>query len=311
MRAVLIVPGWQAEALEHARALLSAWADLGPAHLVLLGQSQAYEETGLETLPCAEITRLTGGFGDTVSSEAMVRILLEHLPRGDAYLFPGNLIGTELCVRAGCALDAPVLTDVRRLTKTQAALEVIRGAYSQNLYAAFDITRFPCALSVASGAFAPSQETGRPRITQIPCRVRQDAAVKVDMQRQALRLDNTPRLVVGGRGAGREGLALLDVLAQALDAQLGVTRPVSADGLAPHDRVVGVSGTVTRPEVALVFGASGAAPFLTGIRGAKLIIAVNKDEKAPIFSACDVGVAGDLKTIAKTLLECLKESGHA
>jgi electron transfer flavoprotein alpha subunit len=312
VKACLIVAAWRETAQEAARMLLSATEGLNvPAHVILLGQHPSLPDQDAASLPCAGITHLSGAFDDSLSSAALADLLQPVLSSlsFDLLFFSGDNLGTELCVRLGHRLNAATLCDVRSLHLEEGTLWLTRGVYNQNLYADFSIRQTPVALTIAQGAFAPSerQAVTPPAIEKIACDIAPAPSVTITRDDISARLDNARRLVVGGRGiGGRDGLALLSSLAAAMDAQLGVTRPAYVDGWATHDLLVGISGTITRPEVVLVFAASGAAPFITGIKDAGLVIAINRDAAAPIFKSCDIGLVADFKAVAETLLQLME-----
>jgi len=127
--------------------------------------------------------------------------------------------------------------------------------------------------------------------------------------REAVGVDPTKADVVVGAGRGfksREDLKMVEELSSELNGAWSVTRPLSADyGWCSH--WIGISGLVINPKVYIVFGSSGQPHHMLGARGSKVIIAVNKDESAPIFQECDYGVVGDLYTILPKLIEKIRE----
>jgi electron transfer flavoprotein alpha subunit len=120
-------------------------------------------------------------------------------------------------------------------------------------------------------------------------------------------LASAPTVVSVGRGLrSRDDLAMVEQLAAALDAQIGCSMPVADDlGWVPKDHYVGRSGQQIRPRLYLALGISGAPQHLEGIRGAKVVVAVNSDPAAPIFRRADYGVVGDLYEVVPALLEAL------
>ena len=120
----------------------------------------------------------------------------------------------------------------------------------------------------------------------------------------------TARVVVGGgRGVGGpDGFAPLEELARLLGGVVGVSRVVTSEGWRPHKQQVGQTGTKITPELYLACGISGAIQHIVGMKGARSIIAVNKDAEAPIFEIADYGVVGNLFDIVPALTEEVKKA---
>jgi electron transfer flavoprotein alpha subunit len=119
------------------------------------------------------------------------------------------------------------------------------------------------------------------------------------------KLEEAPVIVSGGRGLGDPGnFELLEQLARALgNTAVGATRAVVDSGWVPYAMQIGQTGTTVKPDVYLAFGISGATQHIVGMKGAKKIVAVNKDEEAPIFQIADLGIVGDALKILPRLIE--------
>jgi len=114
-------------------------------------------------------------------------------------------------------------------------------------------------------------------------------------------------LVVGGRGTDGD-FGRLQRLAHCIGAEVGATRVATDSGWVERERMIGQTGVVTHPKVAVILGASGAVQFTVGIEKAEFVIAVNRDPDAPIFDAADLGIVGDLGPIVDKLVEELGEA---
>jgi electron transfer flavoprotein alpha subunit len=166
----------------------------------------------------------------------------------------------------------------------------------------------PCFVSVQAGTFrAEIVEAGTATIesftpqleaSQIhnhPSEPFREAAQTVD-------LSAAPIIVSVGRGIGeQENIGIIEELASALGAELAASRPICDNGWLPMERQVGSSGQTVSPKLYLAIGISGAIQHLVGMKGSKTVIAINKDENAPIFEVADFGVAGDLFDIVPAL----------
>jgi electron transfer flavoprotein alpha subunit len=169
-------------------------------------------------------------------------------------------------------------------------------------------------MSVQAGAFRadglgegnPAVETfavqlDAPQIRTTPEEPFRETARAVDL--------TTAELIVSvGRGIReKENIGIVEELASALGAEVAASRPICDNGWLPMERQVGSSGQTVSPKVYLAVGISGAIQHLVGMKGAKTIVAINKDPEAPIFEVADYGLVGDLFEIVPALTEAVKK----
>jgi len=116
-------------------------------------------------------------------------------------------------------------------------------------------------------------------------------------------------IVSVGRGIKeKDKLPIIEELAKALGAELAASRPVCDDGWLPMDRQIGSSGQTVAPKLYVAVGISGAIQHIVGMKGSRVVVAINKDERAPIFDLADYGVVGDLFEIVPALTAAIKEA---
>lgn len=163
--------------------------------------------------------------------------------------------------------------------------------------------------SIGADAVQPSNEPApveifRPAISADQIRTTPSAPFRESAH--TVDLTTAPVIVSVGRGIReQENIALVQALADALGAELAASRPICDAGWVPMERQVGSSGQTVSPRLYLAIGISGAIQHLVGIKGSKTVIAINKDEHAPIFEVADYGVAGDLFEIVPALTKAV------
>lgn len=130
--------------------------------------------------------------------------------------------------------------------------------------------------------------------------------------KQAVDLTQAPILVAVGRGIkAPENIPLAEKLAKLLGGELAASRPICDEGWLPMDRQIGSSGQTVAPKLYLALGISGAIQHVVGMKGSRTIVAINKDQNAPIFEVADYGIVGDLFEIVPALTEALEKSKGA
>ncbi len=138
--------------------------------------------------------------------------------------------------------------------------------------------------------------------------IRQKPEAPFKEAKQAVDLSQAERIVAVGRGIkGQEHLALAQQLAQAMGAEIAASRPICDSGWLPMDRQIGSSGQTVAPKLYVALGISGAIQHLVGMKGARTIVAINKDAEAPIFEIADYGIVGDLFEIVPAMIAELKK----
>ena len=150
---------------------------------------------------------------------------------------------------------------------------------------------------------APRPPCARRRSSIDAAKIRQKPEAPFKEAKQAVDLSQAERIVAVGRGIkGQEHLQIAQELAKAMGAEIAASRPICDAGWLPMDRQIGSSGQTVAPKLYVALGISGAIQHLVGMKGARTIVAINKDPEAPIFEIADYGIVGDLFEIVPALI---------
>lgn len=207
-------------------------------------------------------------------------------------------VGRAALPRAAALVDGAFLADVTGVLDAQ---RFVRSLYAGSVVATVETTRAVTFATFRASSFAPAPAANpgsAASITSLAPLAPYAATTLLERQGavQTGRDLATARVVVaGGRGLGsQENMTRLGALAEHLGAALGASRAAVDAGYAPNAAQVGQTGKTVAPEVYLAFGISGAIQHLAGMKDSQIIVAVNKDPDAPIFSVADYGIVGDL-----------------
>jgi electron transfer flavoprotein alpha subunit len=172
----------------------------------------------------------------------------------------------------------------------------------------------PWIVSLQNGAFRADQAVvGSARVEVVAAAVAQGSRVQPEEifreAKQAVDLSQSEVIVAVGRGIKEQkNIGMVEELAATLGGEVAASRPICDAGWLPIDRQVGSSGQTVAPKLYLALGISGAIQHIVGMKGSRAIVAINKDEEAPIFELADVGLVGDLFAIVPALNTELKKS---
>ena len=219
---------------------------------------------------------------------------------------PATTDSKNILPRVAALLDVMIISDVCSI---QNADTFERPAYAGNVIQTVQSTEAKKVFTIRTAHFEAVAEEGNAEITVVAPLVDPGLShwVSDDVSGgDRPELTSAKCVVSGGRGLGsKENFALLDGLANKLGAAVGASRAAVDSGYAPNDWQVGQTGKVVAPELYMAFGISGAIQHIAGMKDSKVIVAINKDEDAPIFKIADYGIVGDLFTILPKLTESL------
>ncbi|MBQ2576288.1 MAG: electron transfer flavoprotein subunit alpha/FixB family protein [Lachnospiraceae bacterium] len=232
----------------------------------------------------------------------------------DVVLLGGTGDGKDLAPKLAAIFDAAAAADVTDIKVDGEDAVFVTTEYSGAIYSDVLIEEArPGIATIRSGAFKKPECESRGSVEAADLKV-SDGVVKtkvIDTVKEiteAVNLEDAEIIVSGGRGMGsKENFGLVEELAKILGGEVGATRPAIEDGWITKNHQIGQSGKVVAPKLYIAAGVSGAVQHLSGITGSDYIVAINKDEDAPIFSVANVGIVGDAMKVLPVMIEEIRK----
>ncbi|MFB7875566.1 electron transfer flavoprotein subunit alpha/FixB family protein [Nocardia sp. NPDC056064] len=293
--------------------LITAARELGSPAAVVTGAPGTAEKlaaalaaAGAEKIYVAESDDVDG-FLVTPKVDVLASLVESAGPA--AVLVAASAEGKEVSGRLAARIGSGLLVDVIGVNGDGSAVHsIFGGAFTVDAKATGDVP----VISVRPGAVeaAPQAGAGEQVVVEVPAQ--EDGVVKV-VSREPIVGGDRPELteagivVSGGRGVGSaDNFAIVEALADSLGAAVGASRAAVDSGYYPGQFQVGQTGKTVSPQLYIALGISGAIQHRAGMQTSKTIVAVNKDEEAPIFEIADYGIVGDLFNVAPQLTEAVK-----
>ncbi len=233
-----------------------------------------------------------------------------------AVFAPASTFGKDFMPRLSGLLDAPLASDIVGLSMEGDKLRVQRPMYAGNAIATVEMAGSPLLFTVRQTAFDPAPAAGaKAPVEKIS--VSADAGGSAFVSRQETKserpeLTEARVIVSAGRGIkAQENFKLVEDLADLFHAAIGASRAAVDAGWAPNDWQVGQTGKIVAPELYFALGISGAIQHLAGMKDSKVIVAINRDEEAPIFQVADYGLVADLFKAVPELIAEIKKAKSA
>ena len=290
-----------------AKALTAARALSDEVHLLVAGEDcAAVAEAGSKLEGVTKVLHVEGSQYGNRLAEPLTDLIVGLADGYTHIVFPATTTGKNVAPRVAALLDVMVVPDIVGVVDAETferpiyagnAIQTVKSSDAKRVItvrtASFEAvgTQEPAPIETVYAAADPAlsefiedrvQESDRPELA-------------------------SARIVVsGGRGLGsEENFALIEKLADKLGAAVGASRAAVDSGYAPNDWQVGQTGKVVAPELYIAVGISGAIQHLAGMKDAKVIVAINKDEEAPIFQVADYGLVADLFDVVPELEQAL------
>ena len=286
-------------------ATVTAASKLGEVHLIVAGQGvdgvaqAAAKIAGVGKVHVADDAAYANALAENVAP-----LVAELMGHHDAFLAPSTTTGKNIAPRVAALIDVMQISDI---LSVEGPDSFTRPIYAGNAIATVKTSDKKLVLTVRTTAFEKAAAEGGAGTVEAvaatgdAAKSRFVGAEKAENARPEL--TSAKIIVSGGRALGSEEQfhALIDPLADKLGAAVGASRAAVDAGYAPNDYQVGQTGKIVAPEVYVAVGISGAIQHLAGMKDSKVIVAINKDEDAPIFQVADIGLVGDLFTVVPEL----------
>jgi electron transfer flavoprotein alpha subunit len=286
-------------------ATVTAAAKLGDVHLVVAGKDVgAVAETAAKIAGVGKVHVLDGDAYDHVLPEAVAPAIVDLMGHHDAFLAPATANGKNIAPRVAALLDVAQISEI---LSVEGEKTFTRPIYAGNAIATVRSNDAKLVVTVrATGFEKAAREGGSGTVEGVsaPSGEGLSSFVGAEISKsERPELTSAKIIVSGGRalGSGEKFHEVIDPLADKLKAAVGASRAAVDAGYAPNDYQVGQTGKIVAPEVYVAIGISGAIQHLAGMKDSKTIIAINKDEDAPIFQVADIGLVGDLFKIVPEL----------
>jgi electron transfer flavoprotein alpha subunit len=280
-----------------SRSAVAAAAKLGEVHALVAGQDVGAAAAAAAKLPgVAKVLRAEAGIYAHALAEPLAALLVSLAPGYSHLLSASTATGKNVMPRVAALLDVQPISDVAGV---EDADTFVRPIYAGNALATVRSSDAKKVITVRAASFdpvpsdggsaaiedvAPAADTGSSRF------------ISAELSKSERPELTAARVVIsGGRGMQNgENFHLLDPIADRLGAAVGASRAAVDAGFVPNDYQVGQTGKIVAPELYVAIGISGAIQHLAGMKDSKVIVAINKDEEAPIFQVADYGLVADL-----------------
>jgi electron transfer flavoprotein alpha subunit len=290
-------------------AVVTAASKLGEVHLLVAGQgvdgvaAEAAKIAGVGKVHVADDAAYAHALAENVAP-----LVVELMGHHDAVLFPATSNGKNIAPRVAVLLDVMQISDI---LSVESADIFTRPIYAGNAIATVQTKDAKLVITVRGTAFEKAAtEGGSGTIEAVASTGDKGLSTFAGSEiakSERPELTSAKIIVSGGRALqnSENFHSIIEPLADKLGAGVGASRAAVDAGYVPNDYQVGQTGKIVAPEVYIAIGISGAIQHLAGMKDSKTIIAINKDEDAPIFQVADIGLVGDLFKIVPELTEKL------
>jgi electron transfer flavoprotein alpha subunit len=308
MTALVLLEHDAAGIKQPSRSAVAAAQKLGEVHALVTGVDvRAAAEAAAKLPGVGKVLVADGADYDHALAEPLAALLVALAPAYDHLLSAATAVGKNVMPRVAALLDAQPISDI---SGVEDADTFVRPIYAGNALATVKSSDAKKVITVRAASFDPvATEGGSATIEAAPAAGNPGLSkfVSAELSKSERPELTAARVVIsGGRGmqAG-DNFRLLEPIADALGAAVGASRAAVDAGFVPNDYQVGQTGKIVAPDLYIAVGISGAIQHLAGMKDSKVIVAINKDEEAPIFQVADYGLVADLFTALPELEKAL------
>jgi electron transfer flavoprotein alpha subunit len=307
------------ETLVAAQQIAAAATGTVTAAVVGKGISALAEELAAKNV--AEVFKVEHDLLDAYTPDGYCIALQQAIEsaKADLVLFPHTYQVRDFAPKLAAALGKGMIGDCVGFRNEGGKLVFVRQMFQGKTAADVTFTGAgPWFVSFQSGAFRADQlaanSGGKAPVVAVPVNlsagdIRTKPLELFKEAKSAVDLTQAPLIVSIGRGIkAPENIAQAEALAKAMGAEIAASRPICDEGWLPMERQIGSSGQTVAPKLYLALGISGAIQHVVGMKGARTIVAVNKDQNAPIFEIADYGIVGDIFEVMPALTEELQKA---
>ena len=294
-----------------SRSAVAAALKLGEVHVLVAGDGIEAAAQAAAKLPgVAKVHRADSPVYANSLAEPLADLLVALAPHHSHLLAASTAIGKNIMPRVAALLDVQPISDIAEVIDADT---FVRPIFAGNAMATVRSSDSKKVITVRAASFDPvAAEGGSAPIEDVAATPASTLSrfVSAELSKSERPELTAARIVVsGGRGMQNgENFKLLDPIADLLGAAVGASRAAVDAGFVPNDYQVGQTGKIVAPDLYVAIGISGAIQHLAGMKDSKVIVAINKDEDAPIFQVADYGLVADLFTALPELKAELERS---
>ena len=290
-------------------AAVTAASKLGEVHLIVAGSGcRAVAEEAAKIAGVGKVHLADDAAYEHALAENVAPLIADQMGHHDAFVVPATTTGKNIAPRVAALLDVMQISDI---LSVEGDKTFTRPIYAGNAIATVESSDEKLVITVRGTAFEKAATEGGSGTIEDICGPT-DAGISSFVSEEIAESDRpeltSAKVIVSGGRALKDAETFEQVitpLADKLGAGIGASRAAVDAGYVPNDYQVGQTGKIVAPEVYIAIGISGAIQHLAGMKDSKTIIAINKDEDAPIFQVADIGLVGDLYKIVPELTEKL------